>query len=185
MSNDSCCDKSVSTLSALVVCGALTQGVVSFHTHTPLSLLSHASSLPCWVPRLKLVGSLASHAGCVNTIHWNSNGDFLISGSDDTTVRQPPPPAPCLLFLPRGCWSVLKQRASLQLKIWDMARLKKVVTLTPGHSDNVFRRALPSSHAVAPCDDRMRCGLRHTARNSCPKRARSRWRLAELMETSS
>jgi WD40 repeat protein len=44
------------------------------------------AALSCWVPRLRRVGRLNGHRGCVNTIQWSPNGNFLISGSDDTKV---------------------------------------------------------------------------------------------------
>lgn len=37
----------------------------------------------CLVQRLGLVKKLAIHQGCVNTICWNSTGEYLLSGSDD------------------------------------------------------------------------------------------------------
>jgi nuclear receptor interaction protein len=33
--------------------------------------------------RLGLIKKLEIHQGCVNTICWNSTGEFLLSGSDD------------------------------------------------------------------------------------------------------
>jgi WD40 repeat protein len=31
--------------------------------------------------------SFISHNGCVNSVRWSKNGDFLITGSDDRTVK--------------------------------------------------------------------------------------------------
>ncbi|KAG9277866.1 DDB1- and CUL4-associated factor 6-like isoform X2 [Astyanax mexicanus] len=39
-----------------------------------------------FVQRLKLEASLPVHEGCVNTICWNANGEYLLSGSDDTNL---------------------------------------------------------------------------------------------------
>lgn len=33
--------------------------------------------------RLELSARLEVHGGCVNTLHWNSSGTLLLSGSDD------------------------------------------------------------------------------------------------------
>lgn len=37
----------------------------------------------CLVQRLGLVKKLTIHQGCVNTICWNSTGEYILSGSDD------------------------------------------------------------------------------------------------------
>ncbi|XP_056413674.1 DDB1- and CUL4-associated factor 6 isoform X3 [Hyla sarda] len=39
-----------------------------------------------FIQRLKLETTLNVHDGCVNTISWNSTGEYLLSGSDDTTL---------------------------------------------------------------------------------------------------
>eukprot|EP01080_Neovahlkampfia_damariscottae_P006189 gene6189-10196_t len=39
------------------------------------------------VQTLSHVGDLQEHTGCVNAINFNSSGDFVITGSDDTTVK--------------------------------------------------------------------------------------------------
>lgn len=36
-----------------------------------------------FVQRLKLIGRLAIHQGCVNTLCWNETGEYILSGSDD------------------------------------------------------------------------------------------------------
>ncbi|KAK5640506.1 hypothetical protein RI129_011317 [Pyrocoelia pectoralis] len=36
-----------------------------------------------FIQRLKLIGRLAIHQGCVNTLCWNETGEFILSGSDD------------------------------------------------------------------------------------------------------
>uniref|UniRef100_A0A1Y1LGV7 Uncharacterized protein n=2 Tax=Photinus pyralis TaxID=7054 RepID=A0A1Y1LGV7_PHOPY len=36
-----------------------------------------------FIQRLKLIGRLAIHQGCVNTLCWNETGEYILSGSDD------------------------------------------------------------------------------------------------------
>ncbi|KAF5278530.1 hypothetical protein FQR65_LT15656 [Abscondita terminalis] len=36
-----------------------------------------------FIQRLKLIGRLAIHQGCVNTLCWNETGKYILSGSDD------------------------------------------------------------------------------------------------------
>ncbi|CAK9054314.1 unnamed protein product [Durusdinium trenchii] len=40
-----------------------------------------------WVQRYELKSVLSGHRGCVNTIHWSSHGEVLVSGSDDMTLK--------------------------------------------------------------------------------------------------
>lgn len=35
---------------------------------------------------MDLFKKLKMHKGCVNTVSWNSTGDYLLSGSDDQTI---------------------------------------------------------------------------------------------------
>jgi len=37
--------------------------------------------------RLRLAHRLEGHNGCVNTVHWSDEGDLVITGSDDCTLR--------------------------------------------------------------------------------------------------
>lgn len=39
-----------------------------------------------YVQRLGLMCRLPIHSGCVNTVHWNGTGEYLITGSDDQFV---------------------------------------------------------------------------------------------------
>ncbi|XP_071993376.1 DDB1- and CUL4-associated factor 6 isoform X3 [Engystomops pustulosus] len=39
-----------------------------------------------FIQRLKLETTLNVHDGCVNTISWNNTGEYLLSGSDDTSL---------------------------------------------------------------------------------------------------
>ncbi|XP_063811058.1 DDB1- and CUL4-associated factor 6 isoform X2 [Pseudophryne corroboree] len=39
-----------------------------------------------FIQRLKLEASLNVHDGCVNSISWNNTGEYILSGSDDTTL---------------------------------------------------------------------------------------------------
>ncbi|XP_046389045.1 DDB1- and CUL4-associated factor 8-like [Ischnura elegans] len=62
------------------------------------------------VQRLELMSRLEGHNGCVNTLHFNSSGSRLASGSDD-----------------------------LKIIIWDWALGKKVLQYDSGHRSNVFQ----------------------------------------------
>ncbi|KAI3883804.1 hypothetical protein MKW92_006160, partial [Papaver armeniacum] len=56
-----------------------------------------------------------AHDGCVNTVHFNSTGDFIVSGSDDT-----------------------------QVIFWDWSAKSKRLAYSSGHSDNIFQaRIMP------------------------------------------
>ncbi|XP_041095286.1 DDB1- and CUL4-associated factor 8-like [Polyodon spathula] len=69
------------------------------------------------VQRFKLQGSLEKHSGCVNTLHFNSSGSRLASGSDD-----------------------------LKVIIWDWTRKRAVLEFETGHKSNVFQaKFLPLS----------------------------------------
>ncbi|XP_053310308.1 DDB1- and CUL4-associated factor 6 isoform X2 [Spea bombifrons] len=39
-----------------------------------------------FVQRLKLEATLCVHDGCVNSISWNNTGEYILSGSDDTSL---------------------------------------------------------------------------------------------------
>ncbi|XP_053562802.1 DDB1- and CUL4-associated factor 6 isoform X2 [Bombina bombina] len=39
-----------------------------------------------FVQKLKLESTLSVHDGCVNSISWSSTGEYILSGSDDTTL---------------------------------------------------------------------------------------------------
>ncbi|XP_026403114.1 DDB1- and CUL4-associated factor 8-like [Papaver somniferum] len=67
------------------------------------------------VEQIDLYGKLNAHDGCVNTVHFNSTGDFIVSGSDDT-----------------------------QVIFWDWAAKSKRLAYSSGHSDNIFQaRIMP------------------------------------------
>ncbi len=63
-----------------------------------------------FVQRLELAYKMDCHNGCVNALHFNSNGSRLASGSDD-----------------------------LSIIIWDWSRAQPVVTYDSGHRGNVFQ----------------------------------------------
>lgn len=65
------------------------------------------------VERLELMYKLKRHEGCVNTIHFNSSGTRLASGSDDLSVV-----------------------------IWDWAYGEPVLSYESGHKSNVFQVSL-------------------------------------------
>lgn len=51
-----------------------------------------------YVQRLGLLYSLPVHSGCVNTVHWNRSGEYLISGSDDQFISITNPHNQKILF---------------------------------------------------------------------------------------
>ncbi|XP_010253513.1 PREDICTED: DDB1- and CUL4-associated factor 8-like isoform X1 [Nelumbo nucifera] len=67
------------------------------------------------VKRIDLYGKLDGHEGCVNAVEFNSTGDFLVSGSDDTEVI-----------------------------LWNWATRTKKLSYPSGHIDNIFQtRIMP------------------------------------------
>ncbi|CAI9105177.1 OLC1v1004040C2 [Oldenlandia corymbosa var. corymbosa] len=82
---------------------------------SPRTFSRHISASQALVERLDLYGKLIGHEGCVNTIEFNSTGDYLVSGSDDK-----------------------------QIKFWDWATNKLKFSYPSGHLDNVFQaRIMP------------------------------------------
>eukprot|EP00047_Mylnosiga_fluctuans_P014978 m.42482 g.42482 ORF g.42482 m.42482 type:complete len:544 (-) comp5729_c0_seq2:43-1674(-) len=72
----------------------------------------HAADLEgsrSFIQRLYLSEKLMGHSGCVNTVQWDSEGNYLVSGSDDRMV--------CI-------WS-----------FWNKKQLHRIPT---GHSNNIF-----------------------------------------------
>lgn len=53
---------------------------------TQRSLIASTKDSVDYVQRLGLLCRLPVHSGCVNTIHWNSTGEYLLSGSDDQFI---------------------------------------------------------------------------------------------------
>lgn len=51
-----------------------------------------------YVQRLGLLYTLPVHAGCVNTVHWNHSGEYLVSGSDDQFIAITNPHNQKILF---------------------------------------------------------------------------------------
>ncbi|XP_066969854.1 WD and tetratricopeptide repeats protein 1-like isoform X4 [Macrobrachium rosenbergii] len=69
------------------------------------------------VSRLGIIKSLEGHRGCVNCIEFNSEGNLLLSGSDDYNII-----------------------------LWDVYRQKRIKTLPTGHRGNIFSvKFLPQS----------------------------------------
>ncbi|XP_066456426.1 DDB1- and CUL4-associated factor 6 isoform X5 [Eleutherodactylus coqui] len=54
--------------------------------HEPAALRINYLGRREFIQRLKLETTLSVHDGCVNTISWNRTGEYLLSGSDDTTL---------------------------------------------------------------------------------------------------
>ncbi|XP_065364344.1 DDB1- and CUL4-associated factor 6-like [Calliphora vicina] len=53
---------------------------------TQRNLIASTKDSLDYVQRLGLLCRLPVHSGCVNTIHWNSTGEYLLSGSDDQFI---------------------------------------------------------------------------------------------------
>lgn len=62
------------------------------------------------VEQLNLENKLNGHDGCVNAVEFNSTGDLLVSGSDDSKVI-----------------------------LWDWARNSMRFSYPSGHLDNIFQ----------------------------------------------
>ncbi|XP_040280064.1 DDB1- and CUL4-associated factor 6 isoform X4 [Bufo bufo] len=58
----------------------------SIGLHEPSALRINYLGRREFIQRLKLETTLNVHDGCVNTISWNSTGEYILSGSDDTTL---------------------------------------------------------------------------------------------------
>ncbi|KAI3986158.1 hypothetical protein MKX01_004302 [Papaver californicum] len=58
------------------------------------------------VQQIDLYGKLSGHDGCVNTLHFNSTCDFIVSGSDSSG------------------WTILNTKESGSARSWKMGRLK-------------------------------------------------------------
>ncbi|XP_073495495.1 DDB1- and CUL4-associated factor 8 [Phyllobates terribilis] len=70
-----------------------------------------------FVQRFRLLHGLEGHLGCVNTLHFNQQGSWLASGSDD-----------------------------LKVVVWDWVKRKPVLEFESGHKSNVFQaKFLPNS----------------------------------------
>ncbi|XP_028678066.1 DDB1- and CUL4-associated factor 8 [Erpetoichthys calabaricus] len=102
------------------------------------------------VQRFQMQGTLESHTGCVNTLHFNQSGTRLASGSDD-----------------------------LKVIIWDWARKKAELEFDSGHKSNVFQaKFLPHSgdSTLAMC---ARDGQIRVAELSATQRCKSTKRVAQ------
>ncbi|RKP05983.1 WD40-repeat-containing domain protein [Thamnocephalis sphaerospora] len=53
---------------------------------TPLHFINSMYATGAFVARLRQSDLLDSHEGCVNALSWSSNGQRLVSGSDDTQI---------------------------------------------------------------------------------------------------
>jgi len=62
-----------------------------------------------FINRIGLVGNLKGHYGCVNTLQWTDDNQFLMSGSDD-----------------------------LSLVLWDPFRQKQIFNYKTPHEGNIF-----------------------------------------------
>eukprot|EP00252_Welwitschia_mirabilis_P013670 TRINITY_DN3006_c0_g1_i3.p1 TRINITY_DN3006_c0_g1~~TRINITY_DN3006_c0_g1_i3.p1 ORF type:complete len:398 (+),score=60.75 TRINITY_DN3006_c0_g1_i3:258-1451(+) len=109
------------------------------------------------IKRLQLSVKLEKHRGCVNTVHFNSAGDILVSGSDDREII-----------------------------IWDWAAKVKKLTFHSGHTNNVFQaRIMPYSedkHIVScAADGQVRfCEIQEGGRVNTRRIGRHRGRAHKL-----
>ncbi|KAJ1967920.1 hypothetical protein IWQ62_001559 [Dispira parvispora] len=53
---------------------------------TPTRFRQCVSTHPYTIDQLRVTNVLDGHTGCVNTLQWSSNGQWLLSGSDDTRL---------------------------------------------------------------------------------------------------
>ncbi|KAH7352322.1 hypothetical protein KP509_19G039700 [Ceratopteris richardii] len=83
----------------------------------PHAFARHVGGWQDLIRRFHLHAELEYHTGCVNTVHFNSSGDILVSGSDDR-----------------------------QIALWDWGARMKRFSFYSGHEDNVFQaRIMPFS----------------------------------------
>ncbi|GMP49687.1 hypothetical protein CsSME_00016595 [Camellia sinensis var. sinensis] len=81
----------------------------------PRTFARRISASEVLVNQIDLYGKLNGHAGCVNTVQFNSTGDLLVSGSDDR-----------------------------QVMFWNWAMKKLEFSYPSGHLDNIFQvRIMP------------------------------------------
>ncbi|KAK7272118.1 hypothetical protein RJT34_28526 [Clitoria ternatea] len=87
------------------------------------------------VKNLNLYGKLDGHEGCVNAVEFNSNGDLVVSGSDDR-----------------------------QVMFWNWASKARLFSYPSGHTDNIFQtKIMPftddSRIVTSAGDGQVRLGL--------------------------
>ncbi|KAF6134790.1 hypothetical protein GIB67_002191 [Kingdonia uniflora] len=87
------------------------------------------------VKKINLYGKLEGHEGCVNTVQFNSTGEFVVSGSDDT-----------------------------QVIFWNWATKSRMFSYPSGHTDNIFQaKIMPFSDdrviVTSAADGQVRLGV--------------------------
>lgn len=96
--------------------------------HMPHMFRTHVGGSVEFVRRLELMHKMEHHEGCVNALHFNSQGTLLASGSDD-----------------------------LNIVLWNWALNKPYVVFDSGHRSNVFQsKFVPysgDSHVVSCARD--------------------------------
>ncbi len=111
--------------------------------------VSQTIATPIWNCDATLVGHTGLFA-CVNAVTFNSEGNILASGSDDTTVRLWDVPTDRVLFILRGHTHPVKAvmfhphhshilataGSDRTIKFWDIRTNEEILTLT-GHSHHV------------------------------------------------
>ncbi|GFP94841.1 ddb1- and cul4-associated factor 8 [Phtheirospermum japonicum] len=83
--------------------------------YSPRIYSRRVSASEALIKKIDMYGKLIGHQGCVNTVEFNSTGELLVSGSDDT-----------------------------QIKLWDWSTQKLRLSYPSGHLDNIFQaRIMP------------------------------------------
>ena len=59
--------------------------VVSRHLGLP-ERHTHGPRVDPFIPRIRVNASLKLHRGCVNTVEYSADGQYILSGSDDTVI---------------------------------------------------------------------------------------------------
>lgn len=79
--------------------------------HFPSAFAATVCGRRSSVAKLSLERRLHGHDGCVNAVHWDDSGRWLVSGSDDTLI-----------------------------KVWEARpRPRQVLSIDSGHQGNIFR----------------------------------------------
>ncbi|KAG8589038.1 hypothetical protein GDO81_006222 [Engystomops pustulosus] len=75
-----------------------------------------------FIQRLKLETTLNVHDGCVNTISWNNTGEYLLSGSDDTSLVICNPFNKKIMTVPNDPYTFLSCGEDGTVRWFDMRR---------------------------------------------------------------
>ncbi|KAI9221854.1 WD40-repeat-containing domain protein [Blastocladiella britannica] len=78
-----------------------------------------------WAARMATAATAEGHSGCVNTVRWSADGQLLLSGSDDRTLR-----------------------------LWDGRTMESISTIPTAHRRNIFAAeflATGDCHDIVSC----------------------------------